>query len=106
MLDLVHLQDVVTAFEVAASRLMHEDRVGQRCYAVRGGQPRSLRDIVGLLEKAMGHPLPIAWGKRPYREREVMVPWRGGEVLPGWRPQIDLADGLAAMVCALQRDRA
>lgn len=32
--------------------------------------------------------------KRPYRKREVMVPWNKGENVPGWSPKVSLEEGI------------
>ena len=64
-------------------------------YAVSSGDPMPLREVVELFEKVKGRPLPVQWGKRPYRKREVMVPWNRGEKLPGWEPKISLSEGMS-----------
>jgi hypothetical protein len=38
--------------------------------------------------------LNINFGGRPYREREVMIPWQNGKVVPGWKPYVSLEAGL------------
>lgn len=88
-IDLVHVDDVVAAFVMAAERLEQGKVAGHQRYAVTTGHPRSLRELVALFEQAWGRPLAIEFGARPYRAREVMEPWQG-EPLPGWRPQGDL----------------
>ena len=53
-------------------------------YVVSSGKTVTLRELVRRYEKLIGKKLLIDWGARPYREREVMHPWRGGKILPGW----------------------
>jgi hypothetical protein len=53
--------------------------------------------VVELYARVTGRPIEVVWGGRPYRDREVMVPWTGPR-LPGWRPRIALADGLRTLV--------
>lgn len=91
--DYVHIEDVARAFLLAAERTGRSGP-GQEQYAVSSGQPISLREFVEAAEQAAGRPLAVAWGARPYRQREVMEPWLGGPVLPGWSPRISLAEGL------------
>ncbi|MGE3780901.1 MAG: NAD-dependent epimerase/dehydratase family protein, partial [Pirellulaceae bacterium] len=93
LIDLVHVDDVVSAYLVAAARLCEGAVSGWESYAVSSGNPLPLREVARIYEQATGVALNIRWGGRPYRSREVMVPWRG-EVLPGWRPTISLACGL------------
>jgi nucleoside-diphosphate-sugar epimerase len=66
-------------------------------YAVTGGQRKTLRQVVATLESMAGETLPIQWGARPYRPREVMHLWNG-PVLPGWQPEISLEEGFAALL--------
>lgn len=94
--DLVHVDDVVQAYLTAAERLLTSAVRGHECYAVSSGQPIQLREMVGLVERALGRSLPINWGGRAYREREVMQAWEG-VVLPGWSAQVNLAQAIQAM---------
>lgn len=96
-IDLVHVEDVVRAFMVAAERLLAGEVAGHERYAVTSGQPVSLRELVRQVEQVLGRELPIAWGGRSYRAREVMMPWQGKR-LPGWRCQTSLAEGMSQMI--------
>ncbi len=96
VLDLAHVDDICRAFLRAAELVADPGQPASAVYAVRGGQRRTLRAVVETLEKVAGRTLPIDWGARPYRDREVMLPW-SGPALPGWRPQITLEDGLRAL---------
>jgi nucleoside-diphosphate-sugar epimerase len=96
-LDLVHVDDVVEAYCLAAARL-HAGEVGaQESFAVRSGSPIRLRELVAQFGQALGRDVPVRWGARPYRAREVMTPWKGGQTLPGWQPRVTLRDGLLGL---------
>ncbi len=92
--DLVHVDDVIDAFNIAAERLLNGRVVEHERYAVSSGKIMTLHEIVELLERLLGYQLPIVWGARSYRKREVMIPWSGGIALPGWSPKIALTKGL------------
>jgi nucleoside-diphosphate-sugar epimerase len=98
LIDLVHIDDVIAAFIIAAERLMSGNVIGQEQYAVSSANPISLKEVVGIYEGAMNVKLPIKWGGLPYRNREVMVPWSGGKALPGWIPSISLANGIKTLI--------
>lgn len=94
MTDLVHTDDIIEAYVIAAARLMRGEVTGHETYAVSSGKPLRLRDFVLQVEGILGKKLNINWGKRPYRPREVMVPWNTGAKLPGWEPKVTLKAGL------------
>ncbi len=97
ILDLLHIDDLCAAYLQAAELVRDPERAPAAIYAVSGGQRRTLREIAGLLEQAAGRPLRVLWGARPYRDREVMQPWRGTP-LPGWTSRIDLRDGIHSLL--------
>jgi nucleoside-diphosphate-sugar epimerase len=93
-LDFCHVDDVVRGFEVAAKRLQSGQVRDHERYALSGGEPCSIRQLVALMETASGAKLMAEWGAYPARERDMRVPWSGGMALPGWSPGIALRDGL------------
>lgn len=95
-IDIVHVDDVVRAYVIAAERLLSGSVERHECYAVRSGLPLQLRELVRVVEYELGRKLPINWGEREYRNREVMEPWEG-ELLPGWSAQVDLAQGIRTL---------
>jgi nucleoside-diphosphate-sugar epimerase len=100
LLDLVHIDDIIDAYLLAADRLMADRVEGHERYAVSSGAPQSLREVVGVFEAAAGVRLPVQWGGRPYRPREVMRPWDRGRPVPGWRPKVSLLDGFRRTLTA------
>lgn len=97
VVDLIYVDDVVSAYLTALDALA-KGTFGSPCprYAVTGGQPLPLREIVELYGEVTGTPVPVNWGARAYRPREMMRPW-AGEPLPGWRPRVGLREGIARM---------
>jgi nucleoside-diphosphate-sugar epimerase len=101
-LDLVHVNDLVRAFEIAALELVAigvDVGIGSmQDFALNSGTPVSLREVIALIERLKGRSLNVKWGARPYRRREVMEPWTKGRVLPGWETSVTLEQGLADLV--------
>ena len=97
LIDLVYIDDIVEAFLMSAGRLMTEQTEGHQTHAVSSGKPITLRKLVETYAKIISIKLPIQWGGRPYRLREVMVPWTSGISVPGWRPTIGLEEGIRRM---------
>lgn len=95
--ELTHLHDVTAAFARAASLLMDAEVPVLDSYLVPGTR-LSVRELVGRVSQAAGRPIQVAWGGRPYRAREVMIPVASaGRCLPGWAPEVGLGEGLEAI---------
>jgi len=99
-IDLVHIDDVVRALNTACERIMQAG-TGHESFALSSGTTVSLRQLVNIFAQATGTAPFVEWGARPYRQREVMVPWSTAVRLPGWSPTVDLQNGLAG--CVSQR---
>jgi nucleoside-diphosphate-sugar epimerase len=101
--ELVHVDDVCAAYLHAADEMLTGGLPAQgEAYYVSSGSPRTLREVVELYARLLGQPLDIRWGGRPYRDGEVMQPWVGAS-LPGFRPRVELQDGLARVIAAQQQ---
>jgi len=82
--DFVHAEDAARAFVLAGTYLV--DGRYELCgdYVISSGMAVTLRELIRRYEEMCGEKMPVDWGARPYREREIMIPWRGGRILPGW----------------------
>ncbi|MBM6997238.1 NAD(P)-dependent oxidoreductase [Paenibacillus sp. DXFW5] len=94
IINLVHVKDVVQAFLIGAERLLSDCVTDSEAYAISAKEHQTVKQLVAIIEETINDKLPILWGERKYREREVMVPWNRGTTLPGWSPEISLRDGL------------
>lgn len=97
LMDLVYIDDVVNAYIIAAERMLSGKVWQHERYSISSGNPISLKEVVSTYEHALQTKLPIQWGGRPYRDREVMAPWNAGMSLPGWKPLISLSEGILAI---------
>jgi nucleoside-diphosphate-sugar epimerase len=102
LIDLVHIDDVLEAYISAADLLLQERIAGHESFAVSSGAPIKLKDLVAAYARLLGRDLPIQWGGRPYRSREVMIPWHSGTALPGWQPRVSLEEGLSQLIAAAE----
>lgn len=100
LIDMVYVDDVVDAFMCAASLLLSDKITGVQCYDVSSRKPIKLKQLAEIFQRVAGKPLSIEWGGRPYRDREIMVPWTGGNRLPGWEPQVKLEKGIKKTLMA------
>jgi len=94
LIDLVFIDDVVEAFRLAGERLLRDEAAAAEIHAVTSGSPITLKGLVARFAEAVGMPLSVCWGGRPYRPREVMAPPRLFGPLPGWQAKVSLAEGL------------
>ena len=94
LIDIVYIDDVVEAFVAAGKYLSKSQYDYCGTYGVSSLNPIPLREVVKIFEEVAGKKLSIEWGGRPYRQREVMIPWKSFKTLPGWSPKIDLRTGI------------
>lgn len=101
LVDIVHVRDAVNAVRLLAEQLNCPElrrRLPGRTFAVTSGELLSLKNLAAEFERIAGKRLNIEWGGRPYRQRQVMVPWQGGVPVPGWSPQVSLEDGIRELL--------
>jgi nucleoside-diphosphate-sugar epimerase len=103
LINLVYIDDVVNAYMIAAERHFNGQCGKKEVFAISSENPIPLKEIVRIYEEVMGITLPIIWGKRPYRNREVMIPWNRGVKLPNWYPKFDLKAGMTKILFEEQR---
>ncbi|MCU1284851.1 MAG: NAD-dependent dehydratase [Acidobacteriales bacterium] len=96
LLNLVYIDDVVQAFLLAAERLKNRNHseMASNTYAVSANSTISLRDLVSLYVRVTNTEIDARWGARPYRNREVLVPWNKGMVVPNWIPRVEIEEGI------------
>jgi len=84
---------VISAY-LSAYKNIVQQIVGHSRYGVATNRPLSLKNLVFEFEQVLGVKVNVNWGKRPYRNREVMVPWLGSQKLFNWEARVELDEGL------------
>tara|TARA_B110000037_G_C17047891_1_gene476501 strand:+ start:156 stop:1022 length:867 start_codon:yes stop_codon:yes gene_type:complete len=92
IIRLVHVYDVVSAYQIAIKKLLESEKIIEEEYSV-SGEPQTIREIVRAYQDIVGADLVINWGAIPYSRNQIMIPY-SGNALPGWSPAISLSDGL------------
>jgi nucleoside-diphosphate-sugar epimerase len=100
-LNLVHVRDVVSAYEVALKILLNRSGYTHISYGISHSEIYSLQELAVAVEQVTGYAIQAEWGALPYRDREVMEPWSNYEKLPGWQASISLEEGLKMLVANL-----
>lgn len=89
LIDLTFVDDIAAGIvQVALSEDAPSDTV------LRSWQPLSIRQLVDRVQTSIGREIPVRWGVRPARPREMREDWVFGTSPAGWEPQVDLGEGL------------
>lgn len=95
-IDITYIEDIVGAFIILANHMNNRDKRIKNgdTFAVKAIKRYSLKELSAIFEEATAQKLNITWGGKSYRDREVMIPWTDGQVVPGWVPKVDVAEGI------------
>lgn len=96
IIDISYIDDIIDAFVLLAIHLQsdHPDITNGSVYAVKTEKRDTLKELAAIFEKITDSKLHIRWGKKPYRTREVMVPWEEGKTVPEWIAKYSVEDGI------------
>ncbi len=99
LIDIVYVKDVINAYNLLVK---HVEKNSQRLvsgdyFTVSSNNRISLRELAEIFQKVTKKELNINWGKRPYRNREVMIPWTEYKPVPGWKPRCSFEEGIPRM---------
>lgn len=99
-LDILYITDIIAGFTHLSELLSSNDELEDE-YVLSSGRQLPLKEIASEFERVSGLKLNIEWGGRPYRDREVMVPWKG-TILKGWNAKVELDEGIRLFVDSLK----
>ncbi|MCH5242146.1 MAG: NAD(P)-dependent oxidoreductase [Muribaculaceae bacterium] len=85
ILNLVHIDDVVSAYISAYNYLKQNSEIKSEVFGVYAETQKTLKEHVNELEKTLGKTLRINWGAKPYKKREVMKPAYLFKNPPNWK---------------------
>ncbi|CAA6819691.1 MAG: UDP-glucose 4-epimerase (EC [uncultured Sulfurovum sp.] len=96
VIDISYIEDIVEAYTLMIQALVSDSDFSYagKAFVVSSSECMSLKKLAKVYENATGKTLDITWGERPYREREVMLPWNKGELVPGWKQNTSLEDAI------------
>lgn len=92
--DVVHIDDVVRAFQQAGEMLSQRQTWKNETFQVGAPRPLTLRQTVEQMLAVNHFTLCAAWGRRPQPAREIRQAVRLYPPLPGWKPEVPLEQGL------------
>lgn len=96
LIDISYIDNVIDGYMQLVSLLSADTapEIHGRSFALQSNERMTLKELAAVFEEVTGTKLNIAWGKKEYRPREVMVPWETGETVPGWQPNVSLREGI------------
>lgn len=96
IIDISYIEDVINAFFIMIKNLESSNYrdYNNKSYIVCSQERMTLKELSKFFEHVTKRTLNINWGGRSYREREVMVPYKEGELVPGWRQQYSLKEAI------------
>ncbi len=100
LIDLVHIDDITEGFYQAHTLLAKSKKNSWESFTLKTGNPKTLKEIILLVQKIAPQPFEIEWNKFSTRPREMMTPWNHDPVLPGWQPKFDIESGLKQVLAA------
>lgn len=95
--DVVYIDDVVQAFRLAGEQII-EGTWKNECFQVVPEEPLTLWETVNHMLQVNGLTWNAGWGQRPVPEREICRAVRLYPVLPNWKPQVSLSEGLRKLL--------
>jgi nucleoside-diphosphate-sugar epimerase len=95
-IDISFIDDIINAFTLLANHLQnnHHEVISGAVYAVRAEKRYTLKELAIIYEEVTDYKLHINWGACHYRDREVMIPWDRGAVVPAWKPKVTIEQGI------------
>ena len=100
IIDLIFIDDVVEAFGIIIDLLNspnYELLKGKK-FALHSKERKTLKELAEIFEKVSGKKLNIAWGAKPYMERENFIPFEFGDRLPLWEEKTSFECGIKKLL--------
>ncbi len=96
IIDITHIDNIVSGYMKVIGLVSKdkERKLSGNAFTIQSEKRLTLRKLAELFEKISKTKLLIQWGGRPYGPREVMIPWRKGKKVPGWKPLVSLEEGI------------
>ena len=94
--DVVYIDDVVRAFQLAGEQLLAGQMQGGT-FQIVPEFPLTLRETVEKMLQLHGSFWQGDWGARPPAQREILRAVRVYPTLPDWKPAVSLEEGLRSL---------
>lgn len=99
-INILYISDVINGFIKILQCIEDDFFIPQKTYnyVLKNNEEVTLKELANLFENVTGKKLNINWGAYQYKNREIMETWKGGELVPGWKPIFSLAKGIEKII--------
>jgi nucleoside-diphosphate-sugar epimerase len=94
IINMSYIDDIMEAYYQLLLLLSSNKIKNGSIFAVKAPERFTLKELARKFEEVAGLKLNINWGGRNYRNREVMIPWENGIIIPGWEPKVFIEAGI------------
>lgn len=96
IIDICYIDDIIDAYLILINYCYNNlsNSKNGNTFVVKSKYRYTLKEVYKIFENVTKLKVRINWGKRAYRENEVLIPWEKGVLVPGWEQKIFLEDGL------------
>lgn len=105
ILCLLHIDDIVDAFQVVLSQKFSETKVLKHFTLLNEETLISLEDLIKKMKILFNSDSVIEFGHYEYRKNEIFVPNSRYDKLPNWNPRIGIEKGIRLMYTHLLNTR-
>jgi nucleoside-diphosphate-sugar epimerase len=100
IIDISYIENILDAYMQMIEHLKEDNdfKFKGEVFAISAKERMSLKALAKLYETITKTSVDITWGGRPYREREVMIPWTKGIPVPQWEQKIPLSTAIAKVM--------
>ena len=95
ILDMSYIDNVIDGY-LRMMDLLSKDKnkkLNGKKFAI-SGEKKNLKELVRVLEKISKTKLNVNLSDEKYNPLDVMIPWKKGKKIPGWKPRISLEEGI------------
>lgn len=99
VMDISYIDDVIEGYLclIRSLSMNKEKKLNNKSFALYSNTRMTLKELASLFEKSTGKKIPIQWGARPYRLREVMEPQSRVPKIAGHNNKSGIAAGIKSM---------
>jgi len=97
LINIVYISDIIDAYIRSINRLLSNNNQLLEEFSVSSNKLITLKELVNKYLQITNMKAKIIWGGREYRKREIMKPWDGDDILPGWKQKVSIEEGIKLM---------